>query len=164
MSAATPSAGEGVGAQVTGVCSTAKLDLVTALGADHVSTTPCEDFADGADRYDLILDIGGSASISRLRRALAPRGTAVFVGGEDGGNITGMGRQLRGVLLSVVLKQRLTLLVAKERASHFERLTELIEAGLVRPTVDRVFPLEEAQQAMRLLEQGRARGKVAITV
>ena len=152
------------GAQVTGVCSTAKTDLVASLGADRVIDYTREDFADGTRRYDLILDIGGTPSLRRLRRALAPRGTVVFVGGEDSGALTGMGRQLRGALLSLFVRQRLALLMAKERAGDYERLAELIEAGKVVPSLDRSFPLDEAPAAMRLLEEGRVRGKVAITV
>src|SRR3954453_18146283 len=110
------------GAEVTGVCSTAKLDLVSSLGADHVLDYTREDFADGSRRYDLILDIGGSTSVRRLRKALEPRGTLVFVGGENSGSLTGMGRQLRGVLMSPFLRQRLALLVAKMRAGDYESL------------------------------------------
>jgi NADPH:quinone reductase-like Zn-dependent oxidoreductase len=153
-----------LGAEVTAVSSAAKLDLVTALGADHALDYAREDFADGTRHYDLVLDIGGSPSLKRLRRALRPRGTAVFVGGEDGGNLTGMGRQLRGALISPWLRQRLAILVAKERATNFERLTELIEVGKVTPSVDRSYPLREAPSAMRLLETGHVRGKVAIAV
>ncbi|MEV0809738.1 NAD(P)-dependent alcohol dehydrogenase [Micromonospora sp. NPDC050200] len=152
------------GAEVTGVCSTSKLDLVTSLGADRVIDYTRENFADGSRRYDLILDIGGSPSVRRLRRALEPRGTAVFVGGENGGSLTGMGRQLRGALASPFLRQRLALFMAKERATDLERLTELIEAGKVIPSMDRSYPLDEAPNAMRLLERGQVRGKVAITV
>ncbi|HEU4349430.1 MAG TPA: NAD(P)-dependent alcohol dehydrogenase [Actinoplanes sp.] len=152
------------GAEVTGVCSTAKLDLVTSLGADRVIDYTREDFADGTRRYDLILDIAGNPSVRRLRRALAPRGTVVFVGGENAGSLTGMGRQLRGALVSPFLPQRLALLVSKERASDYERLTDLIEAGQVIPSMDRSYPLDEAPDAMRLLERGQVRGKVAITV
>ena len=86
------------GAQVTGVASTAKADFVRSLGADHVLDYTRDDFADGTRHYDLILDIGGGASLTRLRRALKPRGTVVFVGSENTGNITGMGRQLRGAV------------------------------------------------------------------
>ena len=152
------------GAEVTGVSSTAKVDLVTSLGADHVIDYTREDFADGTRRYDLILDIGGSTPVRRLRRALRPRGTLVFVGGENSGNLTGLGRQLRGALISPFLRQRLVLLVAKERAADLERLTGLIEDGKVVPSVDRSYPLDEAPDAMRLLEKGRVRGKVVITV
>jgi NADPH:quinone reductase-like Zn-dependent oxidoreductase len=153
-----------LGAEVTGVASTAKVDLVTSLGADHVIDYTQEDFADGSRRYDLILDIGGSTSVRRLRRALKPRGTLVFVGGENSGNLTGLGRQLRGALISPFLRQRLALLVAKERAGDYESLTDLIEAGKVIPSVDRTYPLDQAPDAMRLLEGGQVRGKVAITI
>jgi NADPH:quinone reductase-like Zn-dependent oxidoreductase len=152
------------GAEVTGVASTAKVDLVTSLGADHVIDYTRQDFADGTRRYDLILDIGGSTPVRRLRRALRPRGTLVFVGGENSGNLTGLGRQLRGALISPFLRQRLVLLVAKERAAHLERLTGLIEDGKVIPSVDRSYPLDEASDAMQLLEKGQVRGKVVITV
>jgi len=102
--------------------------------------------------------------VRRLRRALQPRGTLVFVGGENSGNLTGLGRQLRGALISPLLRQRLVLLMAKERATDLERLTALIEDGKVIPSVDRSYPLDEAPDAMRLLEKGQVRGKVVITV
>ena len=152
------------GAEVTGASSRAKLDLVAALGADHVLDYTSDDFADGNRRYDLILDIAGNPSVSRLRRALEPRGTAVFVGGENAGSITGMRRQLRGALVSPFVRQRLTLFLAKERASDLERLTELIEAGKITPTLHRSYPLDEAPEAMRLLESGKVRGKVSLTI
>jgi NADPH:quinone reductase-like Zn-dependent oxidoreductase len=88
----------------------------------------------------------------------------VFVGGEDAGSLTGMGRQLRGMLMSPFVGQRLTLLPSKERATDYERLTTLIEGGQVTPIMDRTYPLEDAPEAMRLLETGQVRGKVAITV
>ena len=152
------------GAEVTGVSSTAKVDLVTSLGADHVIDYTREDFADGTRRYDLVLDIGGSTPVRRLRRALRPRGTLVFVGGENSGNLTGLGRQLRGALLSPFLRQRLVLLVAKERAADLETLTGLIEDGKLVPSVDRSYPLDEAPAALRSLENGHVRGKAVITV
>jgi NADPH:quinone reductase-like Zn-dependent oxidoreductase len=152
------------GAEVTGVASTTKQDLVTALGADHALDYSQQDFADGSRRYDLVLDIGGTPSLTRLRRALAPRGTVVFVGGERAGNLIGMGRQLRGTLLSLFLRQRLVLLAAKERASDFERLTDLIESGKVTPSLETSYPLEQAPAAVRRLEAGEVRGKLAITL
>ena len=99
-----------LGAEVTGVCSTAKVDLVRSLGAAHVIDYTQDDFADGAHRYDLIIDIAGNPTLSRLRRALTPAGTAVLTGGEDGGNVTGMDRQFRALALSPFLHQRLTML------------------------------------------------------
>ena len=152
------------GAEVTGVSSTAKVDLVKSLGADHVIDYTREDFADGTRRYDLVLDIGGSTPVRRLRRALRPRGTLVFVGGENSGNLTGLGRQLRGALISPFLRQRLVLLMAKERAADLERLSGLVEDGKVVPSVDRSYPLDDAPEAMRLLENGQVRGKVVITI
>lgn len=152
------------GAEVTGVCSTTKLDLVRSLGADHVIDYTRDDFADGEHRYDLILDIGGNPALSRLRRALTPTGTAVIVGGEEGGNLTGMNRQLRALALSSFVRQRLTMFIAKQRSRDLERLTELIDAGKVTPSIDRTYPLDQVPEAMRHLEAGKARGKVAITI
>ena len=152
------------GAEVTAVCSTAKLDLVRSLGADHVVDYTRDDYADGS-RYDLVLDIAGRPALSRLRRALSPTGTAVLVGGEEGGSLTGgMNRQLRALVLSMFVRQRLTMFVAKERASDLELLTPLLENGTVVPSVDRAYPLDQAPEAMRHLEAGLTRGKIAITV
>ena len=153
-----------LGAEVTGVCSAAKVDLVRSLGADHVVDYARDDFSDGTRRYDLVLDIGGNPSLARLRRALTPTGTAVIVGGEGGGSWIGMSRQLRAAALSPFVRQRLTFFVARQRAQDLERLTELVEAGTVTPSVDRTYPLDQASDAMRHLEAGEARGKVAITV
>jgi NADPH:quinone reductase-like Zn-dependent oxidoreductase len=153
-----------LGAVVTGVASTAKVDFVADLGADRVLDYTRDDFADGAHRFDLVLDIGGRSPLRRLRRALTPRGTVVFVGGENGGRLTGMGRQLRGAVMSPFVRQRLAMFLAKERASDLQRLTDYIEAGLVTPSVDRSYPLSQASDAMRLLEAGQVRGKVAITI
>jgi NADPH:quinone reductase-like Zn-dependent oxidoreductase len=153
------------GADVTGVASTGKLDLVRLLGADRVIDYTREDFAAGPDRYDLILDIAGNPTLSRLRRALAPAGTAVIVGGEEGGNLTGgLNRQFRALALSPFIRQRLTMLPPKEHASVLERLTERIEAGQVTASIDRTYPLERVPEAMRHLVAGRVRGKVAVTV
>ncbi len=154
-----------LGGQVTGVASTAKLDLVRALGADHVIDYTVEDYADGAHHYDLILDIGGNSTISRLRRALTRSGTLVIVGGEDGGDITGgMGRQLRAVAISPFLRQRLTMHTTKERATDLEPLTELIETGRIVPSLERTYPLEQVPDALRELASGTVRGKVAIAL
>jgi NADPH:quinone reductase-like Zn-dependent oxidoreductase len=150
------------GATVTGVASAAKADFVRSLGADHVLDYAKDDFADGTRHYDLILDIGGGASLTRLRRALKPRGTVVFVGSENTGNITGMGRQLRGAVVSLFVPQRLAILMAKERASDYEQLTQHLEDGRLVPTLAETYSLAQAKTAMRLLEAGRVRGKVVI--
>jgi len=154
------------GAEVTGVCSTSKLDLVRALGAVHVVDYTKEDFAGGARRYDLILDIAGNSRLSRLRRALTPAGTLVIVGGESKGSLTGgIGRQLRALLLSRFVGQRLTMCASKERGSDLaDRITDLIETGRLTPSIERTFPLDQVPQAMRHLESGDVRGKVVITL
>jgi NADPH:quinone reductase-like Zn-dependent oxidoreductase len=153
------------GAQVTGVCSTTKADLVRSIGADHVIDYTREDFADGKQRYDVILDIGGNPSLARLRRALAPKGTLVIAGGETGGRwLGGADRQLRALLLSRFVDQKLTTFICRENHEDLIVLAELIEAGKVTPVIDRTYPLSEAPKAIRYLEQGHARGKVVITV
>ncbi|MDP3892522.1 NAD(P)-dependent alcohol dehydrogenase [Nocardioides sp.] len=153
------------GAEVTAVCSAAKADLARSLGADHVLDHSREDFADGTRRYELILDIAGNPSLTRLRRALTHTGTAVIVGGEGGGRLAGgLDRQLRASVLSRFVGQRLTSFIATEQGSDLERLTELIEAGSLIPSVERTYPLERAAEAMEHLAAGRVRGKVALTL
>jgi len=153
------------GAEVTGVAGPAKLDLVRALGADHVIDYTREDFAATPGHYDLIIDIAGIPTLSRLRRALTPTGTAVITGGEDGGRLTGgMNRQLRALIVSLFVRQRLTMFVNKVRGSDLTRLTELIEAGRVTPSLDRTYPLDQAADALRDLAAGKVRGKIAITL
>jgi len=154
------------GAQVTGVGSTKKLDLVRALGADYVIDYTQQDFAARITRYDLILDIGGNSALSRLRRVLTPTGTAVIIGGEEGGKFTGgFGRSLRAAAMTRFLKgQRLTMFANKENADDLQPLTELIEAGRVIPSIDATYPLGKARQAMRHLQDGTVRGKIAISV
>ena len=153
------------GAEVTGVSSTAKADLVRSIGADHVIEYTHEDFTNQGQRYDLVLDIGGNNSLSKLRRVLTPRGTLVIVGGEGGGRWTGgLGRQLRALAISPFVRQRLRVFIAKERHEDLLFLTELIEAGKVTPVIGRTYSLSEAPDAIRHLEQGRARGKLVVTV
>jgi NADPH:quinone reductase-like Zn-dependent oxidoreductase len=154
------------GARVTGVCSTVKVDLVRSIGADDVVDYMREDFADGSQRYDLILDSGGRRAPLQLRRALAPRGTLVIVGGEGGNRWTGgFGRQiLRAPLLSLVSGQSMRSITARVLSKDLDVLRELIEAGKVRPIIDQTYPLAEAPEAIRYLHAGQARGKVVVTV
>src|SRR5215218_2155943 len=154
-----------LGAQVTGVCSTAKVEMVRSIGADHVIDYTQEDFAEGDKRYDLILDIGGNSTLSRLRRALASRGTLVIVGGEtDERWLGGTDRQLRALTLSPFVGQKLGTFVSSENHEDMNVLKELIEAGKVTPIVDRIYPLSEVPEAIRYLEEGHTRGKVVITL
>jgi NADPH:quinone reductase-like Zn-dependent oxidoreductase len=153
-----------LGAQVTGVCSTAKADLVTSIGADRVLDYTRDDFADGSPRYDLILDIAGNSPLARLRRALTPAGTLVLAGGEDGGRWTGMGRQLRALARSPFTRQRLTMLISRQRRGDLETLARLIDAGQLTPVIGKTYPLDQAPDAMRHLQAGHARGKLVLTV
>jgi NADPH:quinone reductase-like Zn-dependent oxidoreductase len=154
-----------LGAEVTGVSSTAKVEAVRALGADHVVDYTREDVTDGSHRYDAIVDIGGNRRLSQLRRALTPRGRLVIVGGETGGRwLDGLDRQFRAVLLSPFISQKLGFFVSSENAADLVALRELVESGQVTPAIDRTYPLEETVAAIRHLLDGRAAGKVVVTV
>ena len=147
------------------MCSTAKVDLVRSIGADHVIDYTQSDIADSGQRYDVILDIGGSRPLSLLRRALTPRGTLVIVGAETGGRwLGGNDRQLRALALSPFVGQRLGTFIASENKADLMILKELIESGQVSPAIDRTYPLSEVPAAIRHMQAGHARGKVVITV
>ena len=153
------------GADVTGVCSTAKVDMVRALGADQVIDYNREDFTDGQHRYDVILDIGGNRRLSHLRRALTPEGRLVIVGGEtDGRWLGGTDRQLRAQLMSLFVSQKLGTFIASENAADLIALGELIETGQVKPVIDRTYPLGDVATAIHDLIEGHVRGKIVITV
>jgi NADPH:quinone reductase-like Zn-dependent oxidoreductase len=152
------------GAHVTGVGSTDKLDLVRSLGADDVVDYRTNDLATLGRRFDVVLDIGGNRPLRALRRLLTPTGTLVIVGGEDGGQVLGMGRQLLALLLSPFSRQTLRMFVASENAADLAVLTGMIEAGTVTPVVDRIFPLDQTAAAVAYMTGGQARGKVVVTV
>jgi NADPH:quinone reductase-like Zn-dependent oxidoreductase len=153
------------GAEVTGVCSTTKVDLVRSLGADHVIDYTREDFAEKEHHYDVIFDTGGHSSLSHLRRALSPKGTLVIVGAEtDGKWFGGFDRSIRALVLSRFVSQKLVAFVNSENAEDLIAIKGLIEAGKVTPIVDRTFSLGEAPKAISYLVDGHARGKVSITV
>ena len=154
------------GATVTGVCSGAKADLVRSLGAHHVIDHTSEDFAVGDRRYDLVFDIGGNSSLRRLRRVLRRDGTLVLVGGESAGGklLAGFDRQLRAVALSPFVSQRLTMFVAGEDHERLEQLAAMVDQGQLRAAVGATYVLADAPQAMRDLAEGRARGKLVVTI
>ncbi|MGN9920394.1 NAD(P)-dependent alcohol dehydrogenase [Micromonospora palomenae] len=149
------------GAHVTGVCGPSKSDLVTSLGAIDVIDHTREDITDRGVRYDVIVDTAGNRTLTHLRRALTPTGTLVLVGGEaaTGKLLQGFDRQLRALLLSPLVGQRLIPLVAKESSENLDALTALVDAGRLRPVLDRSWPLAEAADAIRHLRGGHARGK-----
>ncbi len=153
------------GAEVTGVCSAAKADLVRRLGAHQVLAHDRGDFADGSVRYDLVLDLGGNTPLSRLRRAMTATGRLVFVGGELGGDWTaGFGRQLGALLLGLFVKQRFAMLGSKEHFSHLEPLAAAYQRGELIPALERTVSLAEVPAALRDMEAGRVRGKIAVTL
>ena len=154
------------GAEVTGVASTGKVDLVRSLGADHVvDYLHDDDLGAGERRYDVILDTGGNRPLRVLRRALTPTGTLVIVGAETGGRwLGGTDRQLRAMAASPFVGQSLRSFIASENAADLVVVADLIESGAVSPAVDRTFPLAETPAAVRYLREGRARGKVVVEV
>ena len=152
------------GADVTGVCSSVNLDMVRSIGADKVIDYTVEDFTHGGRRYDLIVDLVGNRSMSDLRRALTPRGTAILAGGGGGRLLGPMAQMLGSRILTRFVGQTLVIFLAKLNGKDLLVLAELIEAGKVKPVIDRTYPLAETAEAIRYLELGHARGKVVVTV
>jgi NADPH:quinone reductase-like Zn-dependent oxidoreductase len=151
------------GADVTGVCSTSKVDLVRSVGADHVIDYTRDDLV--GQPYDVVLDIGGNRPLGQLRSLLTPRGTLVIVGGENGGKwLGGTDRQLRAAALTPFIGHRLRTFIASENGADLRVLTEHITAGAVTPVLDRTFALADTAAAIQYLVEGRARGKVVVTV
>jgi NADPH:quinone reductase-like Zn-dependent oxidoreductase len=155
-----------MGAVVTGVASTSKLELVRSIGADDVIDYTREDFTEGSRRWDVIVDTAGRRPLRQLRRALPPKGRLVVVGGDGGGRWTGgfFRGMLRGPIVSIFAGQTLDGLTAKTTKEDLLVLSELIEAGSVTPVVDRTFDLVEAADAVRYLAGGHPGGKIVVTV
>jgi NADPH:quinone reductase-like Zn-dependent oxidoreductase len=148
------------GADVTGVCSTRNVEMVRSLGADHVIDYTKEDFTQNGVRYDLIVATAGYRSIFDYRRALSPEGIYVSTGGAMAQIFQAM---LLGPLLSMTGGKKLgSMLVKPNKDLAFVK--ELIEAGHVKPVIDRRYPLSEAAEALRYYGEGHTRGKVVITV
>lgn len=153
------------GADVTGVCSPAKVDLVASIGADHVVDYTKHAITDTGLRYDVILDIGGNRSLKELRSVLTARGTLVIVGAETGGRwLGGSDRQIRALMLSPLMRQKLGTFICSENAEDLRVLSQLVESGDVTPVIDRTYPLAEVPAAIGRMQEGRARGKVVITI
>jgi NADPH:quinone reductase-like Zn-dependent oxidoreductase len=153
------------GAEVTGVCSTTKTELVQSIGADRVIDYTRQDIFDGQNRYDLMVDTAGRRPLSQLRRALTPHGTIVIVGGEGGGRwLGGFDREFRGQLLEPIVHQRIRQLTAKVNQDDLMALKDLIEAGKIRPVIDTTFSLKEVPKAIQHWEDGHSHGKIAISI
>jgi NADPH:quinone reductase-like Zn-dependent oxidoreductase len=154
------------GAEVTGVCSTRNLELVRSLGADDVVDYTREDFTERKGRYDLLMDIVGDRSLTELRRPLTSRGTLVIVGGiasPRGGLLGPAAQVLRGALASPFVRQRIVTVSWKPNSTDLRFLAELMEREQITPVIDRTYPFAEIPEALRYIERGHARGKVAIT-
>jgi NADPH:quinone reductase-like Zn-dependent oxidoreductase len=152
-----------MGAEVTGSCSPAKMDLVRSVGADHVIDYTTVDYTRADERYDWILDVDGHHPMLRCRRALKPGGAYVTIGGS---NATLLEALLLGPLLSLIGDRFLGLMIWWKpfKAADVATLTELIAAGTLRPVIDRRFPLAAVVDALRYVDDGHARGKVLVTV
>jgi NADPH:quinone reductase-like Zn-dependent oxidoreductase len=154
-----------LGADVTGVCSTPNLDLVSSIGADHVIDYTQEDFTQQDERYDFILDNAVSTPLSKLRRALTPAGMLVPNGGGFGNRwFAGGGRLLSAMVSFRFVSQRLGRFLVAKKQEDLIVLKELIEAGEVSPVIDRIYPLRETAAAIAYVGLGHARGKVVICV
>ena len=154
-----------LGAHVTGVCSTRNLEMVRSLGADEVIDYTRQDFAEGSAKYDVIFQLGGMHSPSYCRRALTPQGRLVLSSGDsDGVWIGPIDRILKAAVLSPFVSQTLVVLDVKRSKADLETLAELIDAGKLKPVIDRTYSLEEVSEAVRYVEQGHAQGKVLIGI
>jgi NADPH:quinone reductase-like Zn-dependent oxidoreductase len=156
-----------LGATVTAVCSTRNVDLVRSLGADDVVDYRRTDFAYAGRRYDVVFDLVANRSLGDLRRALAPTGTLVLSGGgvSEGGSLVGpMGIVIKAMLVSRFIRQRVVRLDASPDGANLAALRALVDAGSVRPVIDRTFPLSETAEAIRYVETEHARAKVVVTV
>lgn len=154
-----------LGAEVTGVASTAKLELVRSLGAVEVLDHTRHAITELDGRFDVIIDTGGRNRLGHLRRVLAPAGTLVIVGGEDGGRVTGgIGRQLRAAIWSPFLRQRLAFFISEESRRFIEPLAGYLADGAVVSAIGQRFALDEVPEAIRQMEAGELSGKAVITV
>ena len=151
-----------LGAEVTGVTSTRNLDLVRSLGADHVIDYTRQDFTAATDRYDLILDNVGNHSMARTRRALNPTGTLISNGGAHADGK--LGRTLRGILASMVVRQQASPTVKSQNHDDLVALKDLVEAGNVTPLIDSTYTLRQTPEAIDHVAAGHARGTVVITM
>lgn len=149
------------GAEVTAVCSTRNIDRMRSIGADHVIDYTQEDFTQNGQRYDFILAANGYRPISAYKRALSPEGTYVMTGGANSQMFEAM---LLGPLVSITGNQKMGNVMTKPDQKKLTFMKQLLEAGKVKPVIDRCFPLSEVAEAIRYLETGHAQGKVVITV
>jgi NADPH:quinone reductase-like Zn-dependent oxidoreductase len=152
------------GAHVTGVCSTRNADMIRSIGAGHVIDYTRNDFTQGPERYDLIVDLIGNHSLSAYRRVLHRRGAYVMVGGPDGPWLGPLALAFKAIVVSWFVSQKLMMILASVKTADLMVLKGLIEAGRVTPVIDRQYTLSEVPSAIRYLEEGHARGKLVIRI
>ena len=152
------------GAEVTGVCGTRNLDLVSGIGAEHVIDYTRDDFTRAGRRYDVLIDLAGNHTLTQLRRALTPKGVLVAIGGPIRNQWTApVTGPLTTVLRSLVVSQTLSPFLTRQSRDDLAVLTEFIDAGKITPVLDRTYPLSAVPDAIHYLEAGHANGKVVIT-
>jgi NADPH:quinone reductase-like Zn-dependent oxidoreductase len=156
--------GKVLGAEVTGVCSTANVELVRSLGADHVVDYTRQDFTAGAERYDLILDNIENRPLSAVRRALAPGGTLVLNSGTGATGLRMLARLVWPLLLSPFTSHRLRRFISNPKRADLEWLAQRAAEGSVRSVIGSTYALAETAAALRLIESGHSRGKVVVTM
>ncbi|HEY1499540.1 MAG TPA: NAD(P)-dependent alcohol dehydrogenase [Acidobacteriaceae bacterium] len=153
------------GAEVTGVCSTSKLDLVQSIGANHVIDYTRQNLSDGNPQYDLILDCVGNLAPPQLRRMLKPDGRCVIIGAPpDAGLLSIMTGLLGLVLVAPFRRQKIGFMIAKRNQTDLRFLADLMAAAKLRPVIDRCYPLAQTADALRYLEAGHVRGKVIVQI
>jgi NADPH:quinone reductase-like Zn-dependent oxidoreductase len=153
-----------LGAEVTGVCSTRNVEMVRALGADHEVDYTQQNYTQGGERYDLILDMIGNHGLLENRQVLTPQGRLVIIGGPEGAWIGPLAGPLKALFVQPFVAQEMGMMLAKMTPEDLTVLSGLLQSGKVVPVIDRSYPLGEAAEAIRYLEEGRARGKVLITM
>jgi NADPH:quinone reductase-like Zn-dependent oxidoreductase len=153
-----------LGAQVTGVCSTTNVDMVSSIGADHVIDYTQEDFTHGAQRYDLIFDNVENRALADCRRVLTPRGTLILNSGSGAHGIELLVRLMKPLVLSPFVRQNLRRYLSIPNHDDLVVLRELFESRQLTPVIDKTYPLSETPAALAYIENGHARGKVVITL
>jgi NADPH:quinone reductase-like Zn-dependent oxidoreductase len=152
-------------AEVSGVCSTRNVEMVRALGAEHVIDYTVEDFTHSGQKYELIFQLAGTLSPSECRSALTPNGTLVISSGESEGRWIGpVDRVIKAHVLSAFVSQKLASFTVKPNREDLQLLKQFIEDGTLTPEIDRTYPLAQVPEAIAYLEEGHARGKVVIIV
>jgi NADPH:quinone reductase-like Zn-dependent oxidoreductase len=154
-----------LGAEVTAVCSTSKVDLITSLGAHHVVDYTTTDFTASGGPYDLMLDVAGGRSFAECRRVLTPSATVVIVGGPDRSKVAGPLSHMVGMMVAALPRsQRAVAFISTGPPDDLALLAEMITAGTVQPVIESAYPVDQLADALAYLAQGHVRGKLLVIV